>query len=218
MILLSENQIQAISSEIELLNNTIDTILSDISSSYPYTEFPAANLKDFVSKLEDFHDFKEENYTYYVHRAIRLKDKPNSGLIFLIYQHEVEKISRHTNRVLYKNTETITEIECIAYTQLDKSYGRTFIRPETISDKVSEFFYSKEIDFEETPEFSANYFVVSKNKEVFKSNISVAFTEAVNRRKDWEIETNGQFLIARLDNSSAPENIKDFIQLILELN
>jgi hypothetical protein len=217
MIVLSKNHLHPISSEIEVLNNSINTILSEISSSYSYTEFPDAGLNDFVSKMEDFHDFKEENYTYYVHKAIRLKDKPNSGILFLIYQHEVEKISRHTNRVLYKNTEKITEIECIAYTSLEKNYGRTFIRPETLSDKVSEFFYSKEIDFEATPEFSDNYFVVSKNKDVFKSNISVAFIEAVNRRKDWEIETNRQFLIARLDNSAAPENIKDLIQLVLEL-
>lgn len=218
MISLSKNNLQAIASELDLLNKEIEAILNDISSTFPFTELPMSSLEEFVSKLEDFHDFKEENYTYFVHKAITLNDKPQSGLLFLIYQHEVEHISRHSNRTLYTNTKTITEIECIGFTQLEKSYGRTFIRPETISDKITEFFSPIEIDFEKTPEFNTNYFVVSKNTDVLKSNISVDFTEAVNRRKDWEIETNGQFLIARLDNSSAPENIKDFIQLILELN
>lgn len=73
-----------------------------------------------------------------------------------------------------KNLEVDYESEHFyfwGYLQLKDSYGRALIRPETIRDKIEEFFQPVEIDFEQHPNFSKKYFVIAANKKDFTAKI-----------------------------------------------
>lgn len=104
--------------------------------------------------------------------------------------------------------------ELASVLQLRKNYGHVLMRPEVLSDKISELFRKIEIDFDIEPEFSKNYFVLSEEEDLFTTTISQKLLNTLGRYKGLFIEINDhQMLIYSKKGLS-----KDSISLLAEVS
>jgi hypothetical protein len=102
----------------------------------------------------------------------------------------------------------------IGYFETKNLLEHILIRPETIGDKVADFFTKAEIDFDSNPKFSRKYYMLSDNKELTKKNISSSFLSVIEDQDDLHVEINNNKAIATfLTNMSIEETekIADFI-------
>ena len=103
-------------------------------------------------------------------------------------------------------------------TKLNRKYGKTIIRPETLEDKIVEFFNSKEVDFASNKSFSKNYFVLTDDEINLRRTVDDHFMNAINRHKNFFIETNGEDLFVRIKQKASKETALNIAELLLELS
>jgi hypothetical protein len=84
--------------------------------------------------------------------------------------------------------ETQTHSFLFAYLKTKNDFSRSYIRPETISDKMTELFQSAEIDFEEDPIFSSKYYCLSDDPKKFKSGMTPELRTILTSTPMMEIE------------------------------
>lgn len=101
----------------------------------------------------------------------------------------------------------------------NKDFGTSLIKPETIQDKISEFFHRVEIDFKEHSVFSKRYYCISKDIEKFKSAMSYDLMNYISSLKYIEIEFNEGNCLFRLKHSVAnQEDAFKFLFIGIELS
>lgn len=74
------------------------------------------------------------------------------------------------------------------YISSQKNFGRTLFRPETIADKISEFFQSVEIDIEGEPKFSSKYYILSNDETKFFDALDTPLLTYLRDEKTIELE------------------------------
>jgi len=95
--------------------------------------------------------------------------------------------------------------------KLDKAYGRIIIRPETLLDKVSEWFNRLEMDFKYHKKFSAKYYFLAQDKDLGVQFASEQRLELMFQMDKIQVEIIDDQLIAKF---SRPANGKDMLSLI----
>lgn len=95
------------------------------------------------------------------------------------------------------NRETIVEHEYVGLARLKKNYGHTFIRPETITDKINELFNPVEVDFESAKSFNNKYYVLTDNEQNLRNQITTNFLNTISKYDGLEIEIINKTLILR---------------------
>lgn len=95
------------------------------------------------------------------------------------------------------NSETVVEHEFVGLIRLKQSFPDTYIRPETIGDKINELIKPVEIDFKEHIIFSNKYYVLSSDEEAFRRRVNVEFLDAIAAYDGLEIEIRGNHLLVR---------------------
>ena len=81
---------------------------------------------------------------------------------------------------------------------LRQDFGRVFIKPETIEDKIVELFSPVEIDFKSHPLFSFKYYVLTKDKEHFINKIPEQFFKLMENFRGVSIEFNKRQCVFKL--------------------
>ena len=89
------------------------------------------------------------------------------------------------------------DIQLLVLREFSNYFGKILIRPETVSDKISEWFQKVEIDFPENPKFSRNYYCLSNDKLLAKEfAIKKRLTE-LEKHEDMFIEIHDNKLMAK---------------------
>ena len=97
--------------------------------------------------------------------------------------------------------------EPAAVIKLCNNYGHVLMRPEMLSDKISELFRKIEIDFDIEPEFSKNYFVLSEEEDLFTNTISRSTLNTIGKYKGLFIEINEGYMLIYLKKGLSKESI-----------
>jgi len=87
--------------------------------------------------------------------------------------------------------------EMISITALDQDFGRVYMRPESLGDKINDLFANVDIDFAKYPKLSKKYFITAENKELFASNVSDNILNAIEQSGIPEFEIVGNVLLVR---------------------
>lgn len=109
------------------------------------------------------------------------------------------------------------EYAIVAYLQLKKNYGHVLMRPELLSDKISELFRKVEIDFNDQPEFSKNYFVLSEEEDLFTKTVSDTFLNTIGRHKGLFIEISNDQMILTFKKGLSRESIIDLTNIAFQI-
>ncbi|MFL5727915.1 MAG: hypothetical protein ACJ75J_00390, partial [Cytophagaceae bacterium] len=100
------------------------------------------------------------------------------------------------------------EYEMLALVNQSKDLGKIFISPESIIDKISEFFNPVEIDFPEDKVFSDKYYVLSSDPEKVRKSLDANLRLAIAGFDDLYIETSGSKIILRVQDEISADNAK----------
>lgn len=106
------------------------------------------------------------------------------------------------------------ELKLIGFKKLDRDYGHILIRPETIGDKITEFFIKSELDFEEFPKFSSKYYFLTEDQAKGYVFASKKRLETIENLDNLNIEVKGNMLIAKFHRSLNSEDFENMIALI----
>ena len=141
-----------------------------------------------------------------------VRDNRISFLVLLNFNYTVKPVKYP----LHAYSENYAEI--IGIVRLVKDYGRVFIRPETMEDKISELFSKVEVDFENETQLNRKYFTVTDQEQRLRTQVAPQFLRAIAKRDDLEIEINGHILFVRTRHPNAPETATVLAEFLAEIN
>jgi hypothetical protein len=141
--------------------NNIQTWFTELGAKYgvSITEYPDLQHFEMLAKHSEYVLWKSLSIKF---SAFNFK--------LLITEYSVG----YYKDIKRKNLESDYKSEHLyfwGYLQLKESYGRVLIRPETLKDKIEEFFEPVELDFKQNTAFSKKYFVIAANKKDFKQKV-----------------------------------------------
>lgn len=111
-----------------------------------------------------------------------------------IFEHQVVH-RRQTGRGMV-TTEADSALHELVVIDLPVSVGRVLIRPETLGDKVSDWFTKREIDFPEEKQFSRRYYVLAEDDDRARRGLPTKFLQAVGETDRLVIEIDDTLLAA----------------------
>ncbi|GEM_PF-1972763 len=94
-----------------------------------------------------------------------------------IFEHQFEQ-PRLNDRGVMESQHTSALHELI-FMDLPVSVGRVLIRPETLGDKVSDWFTKRSLNLRDHPEFSRRYYVLAEDDERARRGLNTRFLETV---------------------------------------
>ncbi|MEO1514067.1 MAG: hypothetical protein AAFV95_03615, partial [Bacteroidota bacterium] len=103
------------------------------------------------------------------------------------------------------------------YQEREKDYGKIVVRPETLKDKVEEFFFKQELDFEEDQLFSWKYFVLADKKELARHALNEHSRRLILKNKGIVVDFNGKKRLMRFTNSVNSVDLEKLIKFSKEL-
>jgi hypothetical protein len=105
------------------------------------------------------------------------------------------------------------------FVKLNESIGKLSLRPETIGDKIAEFFSSKELDFESHKKFSNKYYLLASNPDLVRKKFSNEMLDLIAKHENVIMECNLKKCLFRLNELPArKEDIEDFINMGLSID
>jgi hypothetical protein len=129
-----------------------------------------------LDKLEIFTDNKNisiiENY--------QLNSNQNINLLFVSTHSSINDFDQILNNDNYENVQLWTVLTSV------KHFEHTFVKRETVKDRIIDVFLKQDINFEEDKKFSDSYFVYSNSKEA-KQYFSEATRQEMLKLKDANI-------------------------------
>lgn len=87
------------------------------------------------------------------------------------------------------------------------------LRPENLGDKIKSVFGRKDIDFDDSPEFSKQYYLVGANEKEVRNLFSPRLRSFLVRNQGWYLEANGNYLLLfRAGHRVKPPQMTAFLQ------
>lgn len=181
----------------KLAEKLFETTLQKIQEQFTIQrKLPTVGIK----LLTKFDDLKKYN-SLYVHKVTELKGKTGSFIILLIEKHMTIIRQKRSVRV----AEEIEETEPILIFSIPQDIGRAYIRRETLADKLADMFIKVDIDFNEYPNFSKNYYVIGEDPDRVKKYLPKELIEVLDKIEDMSIEINGNLALIRTEKNLTEE-------------
>ena len=109
------------------------------------------------------------------------------------------------------------DIQLLALRELPHPYGHILIRPETVTDKISEWFQHIETDFPANPGFSGNNYFLSDNKMLSNEFATQKRLSGIEKHRDIYIEINGDIMMAKFQRNINFTDGCSLIELMKEI-
>ena len=110
----------------------------------------------------------------------QLNSNQNINILFVSITSSVNDFNEILNNENYKNVQLWTVLTSSKY------FEHTFVKRETVKDRMIDMFLKQDINFEEDKKFSNSYFVYSNTKEA-KQYFSEATRQEMLKLKDANI-------------------------------
>ena len=181
------------------LEKIIDSQLSGFDKNYENDLNP-----DFCQLLDNTKLF--EGYkSYEMIKSFRIRGVDLSDILILNLTYQVS-----SGKQTYEQSET----QIIGFTKLKKNYGQLLISPESIEDKIRDWFEKSDIDFKDFPKFSSRYLFQADDRNKAESFATTNRLQLIEQQPNIIIEVRNNLLIAKY-----PRNINsdDFNAMTLFL-
>lgn len=128
-----------------------------------------------------------------------------------IFEHEFDR-PRVTSRGFIEKERTSALHELILM-DIPVSVGRVLIRPETLGDKVSEWFAQRTLDLRDHPRFSSRYYVLAEDDERARRGLNTRFLETICQVDRLVVEIDDHTLAAMKLRPLAQDNHSSLVPL-----
>lgn len=164
-------------------------------------------------QIRDFHMFKGKRKPVYFN-SWRIQRKDHAFVLCLIeYKIEWQEASPWGG-----STRTDSHKYFFGYLNLNTSFGLTYIKPETLVDKINELYNPIELDFSENKTFSRKFYVLTADKEKVETSLSQQLKEYLVRAKDIELEFMDRTCLFRLPKAIDMDETKRLCEIGLKLD
>jgi hypothetical protein len=85
--------------------------------------------------------------------------------------------------------------------------GKAFIRQETASDKILDVLLKVDVDFDDYPEFSKNYYVIGEDEDRIRQYMPVSLIRALSHVSGLVVEINGNAGLIRTGKNLSAESL-----------
>lgn len=185
---------------------------NSLQDIYHLTDVPKTEAERIIESVSDFDTFKPYEVVL-ASEPVALGHPELKSYLVLLSINFVFKAVRNP-----QHQTQIIDQEMIGIAFLKKDYGKVLIRPETFADKISELFAPTEIDFEDHPVFSKNYYMLSNEPEKLKFIITNHFLDCIEKYRGLEIEIAGNILVVRLRKNVTAENALSIAEFLSDFN
>lgn len=155
-----------------------------------------------LNLLEDFHLFRRGGRKRIEHLMHQRDGMLESDIHIFDYRYTISTgKSSHT----YKQTVFFMHSKKLGLPQF-------LMKPEHFFNKVGEWLnLSKDIDFEEYPKFSDQYWLKSDNEDYLRASVKDDFLKFFSIERDWHLEGINYYLVFyKKSKLLTPPQIKDF--------
>jgi len=192
---------------------TIADSLIAIASQCSLKKINKKQEKKIQKSFSRFDSFKQYRQVF-LFDSFELTKNANKSLLAIVSINSiVESIDEHQ-----LNRENLTELEFVGLADLKKDYGRVYIRPETIADKLNELIDPIEIDFAFDKAFSRKYFVLTTDEHKLREQVTSNFLSVIRKYKGLEIEIDRSTLMVRLRKRISVKNARIITEFLTEIN
>ena len=113
---------------------------------------------------------------------------------------------------------TATHKYLFGFKKTKKEFGKAYLRPETIGDKISEFFQPIELDITGFEKFNRRYYLFANNKKKFLNAINPEFLEYVSELKNLVMEFSGQNCLFRFNKAFDFQQTQDLCKVGIKMS
>lgn len=131
------------------------------------------------------------------HKITEFRGGKNKFVVLLVEKEFVEE-NTFFRRMYYYNgdgRQKIDEMEPVVLFKIPENLGEVMIKPETLVDKVSNFFIKVDVDFEEYPAFSKNYFLAANHPELVKAKFPSSILNVLEVIEGLSMEIHGNLVL-----------------------
>jgi hypothetical protein len=171
------------------------------------------NSETSIVTIEKFAMAEEARHSHTIF-SWRIGNKLNAFTLALV-EYDIEYINARKTRA---SVATASHLYLFGHLELNKDYGVSYIRPESLKDKVLEMFVPVEIDFPEAPEFSSKYYVLSNDKEKFANAVSPSLMRYLLEVEGLEIEFRNNECLFRFEGVVEEEKSLQLCEVGLNLD
>jgi hypothetical protein len=180
--------------------NTLSHALTSIATEYELSLSGSVEKMETKKLLSGFDSLKGHE-TEHIINVLKVK---KSDRFFYLIIVGLDFSSQRGSRSLSKEVE----YEMLALVHLNKNLGKVYISPESIPDKISEFFNPIEIDFPQDKAFSDKYYVLSGDASKVRDNLGANLRKAITGYDNLYLECSGENMIIRMQNEISIGNSK----------
>jgi hypothetical protein len=180
--------------------NILSNAFASIAGEYELSLAGNSEKAGITNILSNFDSLKGHE-TEHIINVLKVK---KSNLFFSLIIVGLDFSAQRGSKSLSKEFE----YEMLALVHLNKDLGKVYISPESIPDKISEFFNPVEIDFPDDKAFSDKYYVLSADAAKVRENLNANLRKAITGYNNLYLECSGEKIIIRMQNEISMENAK----------
>lgn len=120
------------------------------------------------------------------------KDSNKFTLCVVEYNNSYEIVNKYGGRTASESHKYL-----FGFLRTSEDFGKGFLRPENIGDKISEYFNPVEIDINGFEKFNKNYYLVVSEKERFLKSINENILNTIAEYKNIEMEFSNKKCLFR---------------------
>ncbi|UKN01979.1 hypothetical protein K6119_00425 [Paracrocinitomix mangrovi] len=180
-------------------------VLEELVSNLNITYQPAKS--SFTDSLKGF-ELLTHLFNCRVYRNFCFKNG-NRQTFYLLEVVAAHRTSKFTVYSIQPSTEEYRIYPFVVF-KTSLTIGHVIVRPETISDKITELIKPVEVDFKNHKSFSFKYFVSAADKDLVTSNFPFELMDYLNKQRNISLEFKDGLCLMR---HSKAINIKDGVEL-----
>jgi len=186
--------------------------------AYINTCFEAVNRQFDIHHVNNpiitrFHMFKSKRKPKYFNSW--MINKGNFQFVLCLIEYEIEW---HEATPFGGFARTAEHKYFFGYLHMNTSFGLSYIKPETMLDKINELANPIEIDFPDDRSFSRKFYVLSKNKEQLESALKPELKKYLIATKNLELEFRNRACLFRLPKAIDLEETIRLCEIGLKLD
>lgn len=132
------------------------------------------------------------------------------GKTFL-FDYEFQEVSRKNSK---QNSQTVA-----AFYIINRNLPEFRLRPETLLDRVGEFFGWQDINFESYPEFSKSYRLQGQIEAAIRETFNFKVLQFFTQNPSWWLEGGGEWLVIyQINKQVKPEELSLFLQQTAQIS
>ena len=191
---------------------TVVESLKSVSNKYGISLATKSRTDRLLKTLGKFKSLKDYNAVYFV-QASEIRGTDGQGFLAVV---SVNSTIIHTGS-RYQRKEALTEWEFIGIAKLSSDFGQVYMRPESLQDKINEYFDPLEVDFVFDKEFSKKYFVLTTDETKLRERVTPNFLSAIRKHRGLEIEIQGKDALVRLKKRVSTDSAEIIAELLYDL-